>query len=38
MTHPAQLAAWLAHVAHAPTWTGWRTMQTLAQHTGYWNP
>ena len=38
MTYPAQLATWLTRVAHAPTWTGWRTMQTLAHHTGYWNP
>ena len=37
MTHPAQLAAWLTHVPHLPTWTGWHTMQALAQHAGHWN-
>lgn len=28
---PTQLPTWLAKVAHAPTWTGWRTMQALTQ-------
>lgn len=29
---------WLTRIPHLPAWTGWRTIQTLAQHTGYWNP
>ena len=38
MTNPTQLPTWLAHVAHAPTWTGWATMQQLAQGGHPWMP
>ena len=38
MPYPTQLPTWLARVAHAPTWTGWHTMQALAHQAGYWNP
>lgn len=30
MTH------WLAHIPHLPTWTGWATMQRLAEGTPTW--
>ena len=30
MTH------WLAHIPYLPTWTGWATMQRLAEGTPTW--
>lgn len=38
MPDPTQLPTWLARVPLQAAWTGWHTMQTLTQHTGYWNP
>lgn len=38
MIPPTLFPTWLAKVAYAPTWTGWRAMQGLADGGGWWGP